>query len=56
MATKDLPDYMRGFDLVEDWGVTAVEAPPKQEAPVVDTKPMENACLLYTSPSPRDQA
>jgi|TARA_B100001094_G_scaffold237293_1_gene232511 vacuolar-type H+-ATPase subunit I/STV1 len=45
MATKDLPDYMRGFDLVEDFGVTAVEAPPKQETPVVDTKAMDNASL-----------
>jgi len=36
---------MRGFDLVEDFGVTAVEAPPKQETPVVDTKAMDNASL-----------
>ena len=45
MATKDLPDYMRGFDLQDDWGVTAVAAPPKQEVPVVDTKANESTNL-----------
>ena len=43
--TKDIPDYMRGFDLTDDWGMTPVSAPPKQEVPVVDTKPIENASL-----------
>ena len=36
---------MRGFDLTDDWGMTPVSAPPKQEVPVVDTKPIENASL-----------
>ena len=43
--TKDIPDYMRGFDLTDDWGMTPVSAPPKQEVPVVDPKPIENASL-----------
>jgi len=43
--TKDIPDYMRGFDLTDDWGMTPVSAPPKQEQVVVDTKPIENASL-----------
>ena len=43
--TKDIPDYMRGFDLTDDWGMTPVSAPPKQEVPVVDTKPIENSSL-----------
>ena len=43
--TKDIPDYMRGFDLTDDWGMTPVSAPPKQEVPEVDTKPIENASL-----------
>ena len=42
---KDLPDYMRGFDLTDDWGMTPVSSMPKQEVPVVDTKPMEDASL-----------
>jgi hypothetical protein len=25
----DIPDYMRGFDLNEDWGITPVSNPPK---------------------------
>ena len=42
---KDLPDYMRGVDLTDDWGMTPVSSMPKQEVPVVDTKPMEDASL-----------
>jgi hypothetical protein len=26
---KDIPDYMRGFDLDEDFGITAVSSAPK---------------------------
>ena len=25
---KDIPDYMRGFDLDEDWGMTPVSSAP----------------------------
>ena len=27
---KDIPDYMRGFDLDEDWGMTPVSSAPTQ--------------------------
>ena len=40
---KDIPDYMRGFDLDEDYGITAVSSAPKTEAkPSVDKKDIEN--------------
>ena len=40
---KDIPDYMRGFDLEEDYGVTAVSSAPKTEVkPSVDKKDIEN--------------
>ena len=34
--SKDIPDYMRGFDLNDDWGIagTAAEAP---KTPSIDT-------------------
>jgi len=34
---KDIPDYMRGFDLTDNWGMTPVSSMPTQEVPVVDT-------------------
>tara|TARA_B110000196_G_C20726291_1_gene466519 strand:+ start:140 stop:544 length:405 start_codon:yes stop_codon:yes gene_type:complete len=34
---KDIPDYMRGFDLTDSWGVTPVSSMPTQDVPVVDT-------------------
>ena len=37
---KDLPDYMRGFDVDEDWGITAV-AKPVETTPSVDAKVIE---------------
>ena len=40
---KDIPDYMRGFDLEEDWGATAVSSAPTQEVkPSVEKKDIEN--------------
>ena len=40
---KDIPDYMRGFDLEEDYGVTAVSSAPKTEVkPSVDKKDIES--------------
>ena len=26
MADKDIPDFMRGFDITEDWGMTPVSS------------------------------
>jgi uncharacterized protein (DUF1786 family) len=37
----DIPDYMRGFDLDEDYGFTTVQAKPKTETSV-DKKVVEN--------------
>ena len=28
MAKNDMPDYMRGFDLNDDWGFTPVTSKP----------------------------
>ena len=40
---KDIPDYMRGFDLEEAYGVTAVSSAPKTEVkPSVDKKDIES--------------
>lgn len=39
----DIPDYMRGFDLDDDWGLTPVSSAPKQETPSVDPKLIENS-------------
>ena len=40
---KDIPDYMRGFDLDEDYGITAVSSVPKTEVkPSVDKKDIES--------------
>ena len=41
---KDIPDYMRGFDLDEDWGMTPVSSAPTQKAgePTIDKKDIEN--------------
>ena len=38
--SKDIPDYMRGFDVDEDWGMTAVSK-PAEGAPSVDPKIIE---------------
>ena len=40
---KDIPDYMRGFDLDEDYGITAVSSAPKTEVkPSVEKKDIES--------------
>ena len=41
---KDLPDYMRGFDMDEDYGFTAVSQAPKSE-PSIDPKAIDNQNL-----------
>ena len=43
---KDIPDYMRGFDLDEDWGITPVDNVPKEEVkPSIDPKALDNQSL-----------
>ena len=44
MASKDIPDYMRGFDLDDDWGMTPVSKTP-EATPSVDPKLVENSNL-----------
>jgi len=41
----DIPDYMRGFDLDEDWGITPVEKPAENTQPTIDTKAIDNQNL-----------
>jgi len=42
----DIPDYMRGFDLNEDWGITPVSNVPKEESqPAIDPKVLEDSNL-----------
>ena len=33
MADKDIPDFMRGFDLDNDWGFTPVSSKPSDIKP-----------------------
>ena len=44
MASKDIPDYMRGFDLQDDWGMTPVSSTP-EATPTVDPKVVEDSKL-----------
>tara|TARA_A200000159_G_C7274949_1_gene318962 strand:+ start:730 stop:1119 length:390 start_codon:yes stop_codon:yes gene_type:complete len=39
---KDIPDYMRGFDLDDNWGMTPVTNAPESK-PAIDTKVIENS-------------
>tara|TARA_X000000950_G_scaffold118602_1_gene148558 strand:- start:214 stop:603 length:390 start_codon:yes stop_codon:yes gene_type:complete len=41
---KDIPDYMRGFDTTDDWGMTPVSSTPKA-TPTVDPKVVEDSKL-----------
>jgi len=42
----DIPDYMRGFDLDDDWGFTPVTAKPETEQkPAIDPSIIENSNL-----------
>ena len=38
---RDIPDYMRGFDLNEDYGITTVSEKPKDDNPSIDPKVVE---------------
>jgi len=41
----DIPDYMRGFDLDEDWGITPVTKPAESTTPTIDPSVIENSNL-----------
>lgn len=42
----DIPDYMRGFDLDDDWGFTPVTSKPETEQqPAIDPSIIENSNL-----------
>jgi hypothetical protein len=42
----DIPDYMRDFDLNEDWGFTPVSSKPEtQTQPSIDPTVLENSSL-----------
>jgi hypothetical protein len=41
----DIPDYMRGFDLNEDWGITPVSKPAETTQPTIDPSVIENSNL-----------
>ena len=42
--TKDMPDYMRGFDHDDgDWGFTPVNKPPEDEKAGIDPAVVENS-------------
>ena len=38
---KDIPDYMRGFDLTDNWCMTPVSSTPDSEKPSIDPKVVE---------------
>jgi len=38
--SKDIPDYMRGFDMTDDWGMTPVSS--VEEKPSIDPSVIEN--------------
>jgi hypothetical protein len=43
---NDIPDYMRGFDLNEDWGMTPVSKPAEENTqPSIDPSVIENSNL-----------
>jgi hypothetical protein len=41
---KDIPDFMRGFDLDDDWGMTPVDKIPT-DTPAIDPKAIDNQNL-----------
>ena len=43
---KDIPDFMRGFDVDDDWGMTPVKVVPKDDQqPSIDPSVLENSNL-----------
>lgn len=43
MADDNIPDYMRGFDLNEDFGFTPVASKPEVSQPSIDPSLLENS-------------
>lgn len=41
-ANDNIPDYMRGFDLNDDWGITPVNTAPTQ-TPIIDNSLIESS-------------
>jgi hypothetical protein len=42
MIDNNIPDYMRGFDLNEDFGITTVTSKPEAQQPVIDPSILES--------------
>jgi vacuolar-type H+-ATPase subunit I/STV1 len=42
MVDNNIPDYMRGFDLNEDFGITPVSSKPETQQPTIDPKVIES--------------
>ena len=42
--SDNIPDYMRGFDISDDWGITPVTSTPTQQ-PAIDPNIIENSNL-----------
>jgi hypothetical protein len=42
-ANDNIPDYMRGFDLNDDWGITPVNTAPTQPQPIIDNSLIESS-------------
>ena len=40
--SKDIPDYMRGFDLNDDWGIAGTAAEAPKETPSIDTSKIDS--------------
>jgi hypothetical protein len=42
MIDNNIPDYMRGFDLNEDFGITTVTSKPEAQQPAIDPSILES--------------
>ena len=42
MIDNNIPDYMRGFDLNEDFGITTVTSKPEPQQPAIDPSILES--------------
>ena len=42
MIDNNIPDYMRGFDLNEDFGITTVTLKPEPQQPAIDPSILES--------------
>jgi hypothetical protein len=42
MIDNNIPDYMRGFDLNEDFGITTVTSKPEAQQPAIDPTILES--------------